>query len=183
MPRLLRALLLAASAIGAGCASPSAPRGDPWRGVDAGLGFSALPNAGLAGSVAKRVRRDATKDWFAQLELTQQFFDYSDVTGDGNPAAGDWTQVQAGLKLLYGPDEKRHWIARFGAVWFEARGEPNIVNHPGEYWGAYVGVGFETRITEHLLIGPELTVMPAYDFDGHHVAIVPQLTWRLLWRF
>ena len=98
------------------------------------------------------------------------------------PSAGDWSQIQSGLKLSFQPKERRHWTLRTGVVWLRAAGEPNLLDEPGDYGGFYVGGGFEAEITEHLTVGPAVVLMPVFMEGSQDLELVPQLTWRFIWR-
>jgi hypothetical protein len=115
-----------------------------------------------------------------ELELTYQFLDDEDFADDGNPGAGDWTQVRGGLKWSLAPESRRRWTHRAGLFWFRALGEPNVLSESGDYLGLYYGFGYETRATENWTFGPELTLLFAAKEGGtDEFALVPQLAWRV----
>jgi hypothetical protein len=183
-PSLLPLLLLIASLFLGACAS-----GGNAPPVLVGVGPSILPNFGVSASAALRLREGRSDGetfggrvaLWSEVEFTQQCYDDTDFTGGARDAAGDWTQLRAGVKFALPSDERRDWTLRTGLVWFEARGEPNIVNQPGNYLGGYLGLGFETALTEHLSAGPELAMLAAFRDGGDDFDLVPQITWRLLW--
>ena len=150
--------------------------------MELGFGPSVLPNLGLSGSVALRVREGTRVSTWIETELTSQFLDDADLADDGNPGAGNWTQLRAGAKFTLPYGERHYATARTGLHWFDARGEPNIIDDPGHYYGTYFGLGFETRVTEHLAMGPELALLPSFATGGGTGHLVPQLAWRILWR-
>src|SRR5688572_29160766 len=147
------------------------------RAPELALAPSFLPNLGLAGSVAVPVRADGP--WRLEARFTDQFLDDKTFADDGNPEAGDWTQLDLGCLRVSAREGKRAWSTRFGLVGFEARGEPNLVEEPGDYWGAYLGVGRFAWFGRELAIGPELTLLAATGPDPF--VLVPQLTWGLRW--
>ncbi len=144
------------------------------------MGPSVLPSLGVSGSAAFEVGELRAGSLWVETELTQQCLDDSDVTDDAHPAAGDWTQLRVGGKLALPSTERRDWTVRAGLVWAEARGEPNVVDRAGDYYGAYLGLGFETALGEHVRAGPELALLSLVEDGGSHVHLVPQLTWRIL---
>lgn len=154
----------------AGC---SAPEGG--RAPRVGLAGSVLPNAGLEAQGSVLLQRRPRVDWRLEASVTQQFYDDSDIVDDGNPEAGDFTQVGLSLRALTAAHERRHWTLRAGPVWFRARGRPNLVDEAGDYLGLRVGVGFETDLSERWSMGPELALITAYG-EGKW-ELVPQLTW------
>ena len=143
---------------------------------------SVLPNIGLALEAGQVFRRTPKATWSFEVETTYQFLDDEDISNDGNPSAGSWVQAQGGVKALLPRSDARSWTVRFGAVWFRAKGEPNIVQKPGDYVGGYGGLGFETRISEHWSMGPELSLMVvSREKTGFNLDVVPQINWHLIW--
>lgn len=167
-------LVLAAFAPGA-CLAPRGAR-EPR----VGLALSALPNLGLEAQGSVRLAVRGETDWRAELAVAEQFLDDENLARDGNPGAGDWTQVGLSLRALTSPAERHHWTARIGAIWFRARGEPNVIDLPGDYVGLRLGLGFETDLGRSWSFGPELALIPAYG-EGEFV-LVPQVTWGVRWR-
>lgn len=167
-------LALALALLAAACRAP-----DPAARPTLGLAASALPNFGLAAEGTYPLARAGSFEVDGALRVTQQFFDDELLADDGFASAGDWTQVELAGVFRRPLDERTAWHVRFGPVWYRARGAPNIVNKPGDYWGVVLGVGFRTRLTENLFMGPELLALPgALDGDW---AITPQLVWGVSW--
>ena len=159
-----------------------APARAPKPDFYAGGGLSLLPNIGAslhAGYVFSRTR---DVEWAAELEGIWQFLDDESFADDGNPAAGDWYQIKAGVLARSAPQARRHLTGRGGFTWFQANGVPNIVEKPGNYYGIYAGVGFETDLTPNLTVGPELTLLVAKGPGALRDGVVPQLGWRITWR-
>lgn len=157
----------------------------PAEGRDLALGasFSALPSIGVALGATQVFDANQERVWAIELEATHQPWDDEDLSDDGNPHAGDWTQIQLGVKRLSNPGGRRHWTQRYGLAWFRARGEPNIVHEEGDYEALYAGFGFETEIGRRVSIGPELSLMAAHREQGSGLVLVPQFNWHLIWRF
>jgi hypothetical protein len=150
------------------------------RGYVGGAG-SLLPNVGarvFGGWVVGGSCREPTS---IEAGLTWQFFDDEAVTDDGNPAAGDWLQADVGIRLTEAYGAAHRSVVRLGASYVHAEGEPNILQFPGDYFGGYAGLGFETDLSESISVGPELTVHALTRNGSFTHGIVPQLTWRLTW--
>ena len=193
LPRPYAVVLPFVALLGA-CAAP--------RVETVALGASLLPNAGLEASVAGPLsfgeRREGVRassadsgaaaadssapdGWLYEWEVnaTQQFLDDEFLADDGAPAAGDWSQAGVSVRAIMNPGDRTRWILRGGLQWFRARGEPNIVDEPGDYFGVRLGLAFETPLTERVSMGPELAVMPSYGGDRDEFRLVPQITWAL----
>ena len=100
----------------------------------------------------------------------------------GRPVDEGWDQVYGGFRVTTSPAARAHWVARGGAAWVRAQGDPEYFDDPGDYGGAYLGVGYVRRLTEHLSTGPALTlygVLPEGSEDDG--GVVPQLAWHLAW--
>jgi hypothetical protein len=151
--------------------------GTACRAPELGLAPSFLPNLGLAASAALPLGE--ASPWRAEARFTDQFVDDKSFADDGNPPAGDWTQLDLGLLWLSEPEESRAWSLRFGVLAFEARGEPNLVEESGDYVGAYCGAGRFWYFGKGFAFGPELTLVAATGPDP--LAIFPQLTWGFRW--
>ncbi len=156
-----------------GCRAPEERR------ADLGLAVSFLPNLGLAGSASAALRTTQTWEWRAEARFSDQFLDDKTFADNGLPEAGDWTQLELGLRARRASEEGRHWVVRFGALGFEARGETNLVDEAGDYLGLYLGAGLETDIGRGFSIGPEFNLIAASGPD--EFALVPQITWGLRW--
>ena len=151
--------------------------------LSVGTSFSALPNIGASLAVGQVYDRSPERTWAFELEGTHQPWDDEDLSDDGNPAAGDITQIQIGVKRSSDPMDWRHWTQRYGVAWFRARGEPNIVQEPGDYEALYAGFGFETHLTESITMGPELSLMLALREKSSSFDFVPQFNWHITWGF
>jgi hypothetical protein len=166
LPTMLRCARLGLGALAVcACHAPSV-----------GLAPSVLPNLGLAGSIA--VPLEERGAWQLEARFTDQWLDDKSFADNGFPEAGNWTQLDVGaLWIEPTPPEESRWSLRFGATAFEARGEPNMVEEPGEYVGAFVGAGRFTLFGGRWLVGPEVTLLFASGEDPR--VIVPQLTWGM----
>jgi len=151
--------------------------------LSVGTSLSALPNIGLSLSAGQVFERDAERTWAFELEGTHQPWDDEDLADDGNPHAGTITQIQMGVKRTSDPMDSRHWTQRYGVGWFRARGEPNIVQEPGDYEVLYAGIGFETHLTKSISMGPELSLMLALREKQSSFDFVPQFNWHITWGF
>ena len=146
-----------------------------------GGGGSFLPNIGVSAHAGYVFRQRANSYMALEAEGIWQFIDDETFVDDGNPAAGDWTQVRVGLKWAdaMGPHTRK--VLRAGATYAKAEGVPNIVQSPGDYFGAYIGAGFETDLNRNWTIGPELSLALVSDsgFSDIDHGLVPQFNWRL----
>jgi hypothetical protein len=147
------------------------------RAPELALAPSFLPNLGLAGAVAAPLRRGGP--WSLEARFTDQFLDDKAFADNTLPAAGNWTQLDLGLRRAGAEEDGRAWSTRLGLVAFEARGEPNLVEQAGDYFGAYWGIGRTTRLGATLAFGPEVTLVAAHGPDPR--VLFPQLTWGLRW--
>ncbi len=152
--------------------------------ISLGTSFSALPNIGYSFTAAQVYDREPERTWSFELEGTHQPWDDEDLSDDGNPAAGDITQIQIGVKRTSDPMDWKHWTQRYGVGWFRARGEPNIIQEPGDYEMVYAGFGFETQLTKSISMGPELSLTAATTEGGKSdIYWVPQFNWHITWGF
>ena len=176
-PVSIAALLLAACL--AGCRSSQSRTDDLF--VDGGLSF--LPQVGVAAGVGMVVRRSESADYALEVEGTYQFIDDQDLIDDGNPEQGPWYQVRLGVKQVFAPQSRRHFVLRYGIVWFEQTGITGIIDRPGNYGGGYVGIGFETDISSRVSVGPELRFIAANGEGDIGWVFVPQLALHVTFRF
>ncbi len=146
---------------------------------DLALAPSFLPNLGVAAAATVPVHRSSGFQWRAEARFTDQFADDKDLADNGMPEAGNWTQLDLGVRLDEVTEERSHWSWRFGAVGFEARGEPNLVDDSGDYLGLYLGLGRFTDFGHGLFLGPEVTLVAAHGPDPR--VFFPQITWGLRW--
>jgi hypothetical protein len=140
---------------------------------------SFIPNVGLGLGAGRVIAQSGFQTLSAEAIGTWQFIDDETFIDDGNPAAGDLYQLRAGFKGVFSPDKRRHWVVRAGGVWFEAGGEPNIVDVPGSYYGVYGSAGIETDVSSCLTMGPEvalLLVTPEGEFSPEPV---PQVNFNV----
>lgn len=174
------------------------PREKPWRGnydwmtmsdrsarwpnAYFGLSGSFLPNLGASFTIGGIYLRTESTKWAWEIEATYQPFDDEIFADDGNPKAGDWWQIQAGVKLASAPHTRRHLTGRWGGVWCWSGKDPNIVEEKGNYFGAYAGIGYEADLTPCFTTGPELSVMLMWHEKGDFV-VVPQFNWHFIWSF
>jgi len=153
------------------------------RDLGATVGFSALPNLGITVGAFQAFRGDELREDALELTSHFQFLDDKDLHDNGDPAAGDFTQFQIGLRRAWTEPLERRWTARGGIAWFRAEGEPNIVQEPGDYLGIYGGIGFEKVLGRGLSIGPDVTLILASRESSGKLDVLPQFTWRVSWRF
>ena len=146
-----------------------------------GLAGSLLPNVGLQVFGGRVIGGRCTAPTSLEAGLTWQFLDDEAFADDGNPEAGNWFQADVGLRFTRSIACARRSVLRVGASYVHAEGDPNILQFPGDYFGGYVGVGFEADLNGSVTIGPDLTVHVLTKDGSFTHGIVPQLTWRLSW--
>jgi len=177
---MFRLLLLAAVVLPVGCKSrvPGYPR--DWY---AGVSFSAIPGVGLAAHGGKVLARPETHDWSAEAMLIRHFLDDEDLADDGNKATGRMTAVRAGFKHATNPGHKIRATYRYGFMFYRATGTPGIVDFPGNYYGAYGSVGFETELSRRWTMGPEFSLAFLEGEGRPGFEIVPTFFWHLIYNF
>jgi hypothetical protein len=146
----------------------------------AGGSFAAIPGVGLAVEGGKVLARPDTFDWSGEAQFVWQFLDDKDLADDGHADHGEAMAVRAGFKHSTNPGHKRHLTLRYGFEYYHATGEPGIVDAPGDYYGAYVGFGFETELSRHWTMGPEIS---AAVLGGEGTEVVPTFFWHLVYDF
>jgi hypothetical protein len=145
-----------------------------------GGSFSAIPAVGLAVEGGKVIARPDTFDWAVEAQGVWQFLDDKDLADDGHASHGEMQAARLGFKHSTSPGAKRHWTLRYGFEYYHASGSPGIVDRPGDYYGAYVGFGFETELSKRWTMGPELS---AAFVGGEGTAVVPTFFWHLVYNF
>jgi len=149
----------------------------------AGGAFSAIPGVGLAAGGGKIFHRGEKHDWAAEAQIVRHFLDDTDFADDDLGAPGRMTAVRAGLKHRMSPGHKRHATVRYGIQFYRATGTPGIVDDPGDYFGPYLGLGFETDLSRRWTMGPEISVAFLEGEGGLGSEIVPTFFWHLFWNF
>ena len=146
-------------------------------------GLSALPQVGASVGAGWRAATPESYDLYVEAEGAVQFLDDTDFNDDGFGGSGTFTQASLGLKHALSPGHKRHVTVRYGVVWFRAPTTPTILDAPGDYVGCYVGLGFETELSERWTMGPEIRVLAVYGTGSQGFDVVPQFVWRLIFKF
>jgi hypothetical protein len=149
--------------------------------VDAGVSF--LPQVGVAAGGGVLLGSSAASEVFLEAEAACQWLDDKGILDDGNEEQGPWWQADVGAKHVLRPEQRRHLVVRYGAVWFRQTGVTGIIDGPGTYWGGFAGVGFETDLSPRLSVGPEVRVLVAQGEGSPGWEIVPQLRLHVVLRF
>ncbi|MHC4549574.1 MAG: hypothetical protein ACYTEZ_12445 [Planctomycetota bacterium] len=150
-------------------------RDSPFYG---GVALAGLPDVGgslVAGQWFSKAT--ARYDFAFELRGTYQRAEDS-ATQDGK-----FFQIQAGVKQVTSPGHRQRWVFRYGATWFRATGDPNILELPGDYFGAFGGVGYEWYLSPRLLVGPEVVVNVVNGEGSTDWELLPQLALNLLFDF
>ncbi|HED65010.1 MAG TPA: hypothetical protein ENJ09_05580 [Planctomycetes bacterium] len=158
--------------------APPTPR-PPRAAPRLGLAPSFLPNLGVQATVDWPVARTDLGDWRIELQLVDQFLDDETFSKDGNPPAGNWTQLALAARLVRSPgaSESVEWFA--GPIFFHARGKPNLVELPGSYLGLRAGVGYQVRLSRGLVMGPEIALVIAHS--SRDTVLFGQVAWGVRW--
>jgi hypothetical protein len=171
---LLSLVLLAA------CRSRVAGHPRDWY---AGASFSAIPGVGLAAGGGKVLARPEMFDWSGEAQFVWHFLDDKDFADDGFSDHGRMTALRAGFKHTTSPGHKRHATCRYGFQYYRATGQPGIVDETGDYYGAYLGLGFETELGAHWTMGPEISVAFMDGAGDRSTEVVPTFFWHLIYDF
>jgi hypothetical protein len=146
--------------------------------VYGGVALSGLPDVGgslIAGQWFSKAT--AKYDFAFELRGTYQRGEDS-LTQDGK-----FFQVQAGAKQITSPGHRSRWAFRYGATWLRATGNPNFIDKPGDYFGAFGSVGYEWYLTPRLLLGPEATINIVNGEGSTDWEFLPQVSLNLLFDF
>jgi len=157
---------------GAGCRTGAS------REVYAGVGPSVLPHVGGTLTAGQFFSTHRERHHFA-FEARATFQGGRDAPGQ----SGRFFQAQAGVRQLVHPDRASHPVVRYGAVWLRATGDPAILSRPGDYLGAYLGIGYEWDLSPHVTVGPELNVLFLEGEGSLGFEVLPQLGFGIFWNF
>lgn len=102
---------------------------------------------------------------------------------DSATQSGGFYQLQMGVKQALSPGHDRRPFLRYGITWFRANGDPALVDDPGDYFGAYGGLGYEWRLGKRWWIGPEATITFANGEAGLGSEFLPQVGVNLILDF
>ncbi|MFI5402524.1 MAG: hypothetical protein ACHQ1G_06270 [Planctomycetota bacterium] len=171
-------LALLATLLFAACQSRVAGYPRDWY---AGGSFAAIPGVGLAVEGGKVLARPEQFDWSGEAQFVWQFLDDKDLADDNRADHGEMLAARAGFKHSTNPGHKRHLTLRYGFEFYRATGDPGIVEQAGDYYGGYVGFGFETELSRHWTMGPELSV--AFLEGEGSFEVVPGFFWHLAYDF
>ncbi|MCK6459809.1 MAG: porin family protein [Planctomycetes bacterium] len=171
----MRAIVLLALLL-VGCRSRVAPPRES--DLYGGVGVVGVPSVG--GQVT-------AGQWFAKSSDKYDFaFELRAVVEAGDDSAtqdGGFYQVQMGVKQVLSPGHDNHLFFRYGLQWFRANGDPAMIDDPGDYFGAYGGVGYEWRLGERWWIGPEATLTLADGEGNLGTEFLPQVGLNLFFDF
>ncbi len=143
-----------------------------------GLGVVGLPSVGGQLTAGQYFSKSWEKYDFA--------FELRGAVEGGDDSAtqdGGFYQVQMGVKQATSPGYDRHLFFRYGLTWFRANGDPAMIDAPGDYFGAYGGVGYEWRLGERWWIGPEATLNVTDGEGGLGGEILPQVGLNVFFDF
>jgi hypothetical protein len=153
------------------------------RDLYAGGAFSAIPGVGFAAEGGKLLRQTEKTDLFLEGMIVRHFWDDTDFADDNLGAPGRMTAARLGVKQTLSPGSKRHATVRYGFQFYRATGAPGIIDDPGDYYGIYGGIGFETELSRRWSMGPEFSVAIMEGSGSLNTVIVPTLFWHLLFNW
>ena len=175
MIRSMRLLLLVALPLAA-CRSRIEPERESE--IYGGLGVVGLPSIGGQLTGGQYFSKSSEKFDFA--------FELRGIAEGGDDSAtqdGGFYQVQMGVKQVGSPGHDNHLFFRYGLTWFRANGDPELIDDPGDYFGAYGGVGYEWRLGERWWIGPEVTLNIAEGEAALGTELLPQVGFNVFLDF
>ncbi|HEX5135648.1 MAG TPA: hypothetical protein VFY93_01660 [Planctomycetota bacterium] len=159
-----------------GCRSRIEP--DRESDVYASVGVAGVPSIG--GQITGG-------QWFSKSSEKYDFaFELRAVVEGGDDSAtqdGGFYQVQMGVKQVLSPGHDNRLFFRYGLQWFRAIGDPATIDDPGDYFGAYGGVGYEWRLGKRWWIGPEATLVIADGEGNLGTEFLPQVGLNLVFDF
>jgi hypothetical protein len=140
---------------------------------------AAGPNLGLGFGAGQVFARDRRAAWSIEMDAVFEPFDDLLLT----EGTGTFAQVRGGFKTSLCPAECRHPTFRMGMTWFRTTAEVStLAASPGDYVGAYVGVGYEWDIGSNFSTGPELSASFVSRERDFEVEILPRLSWHFIWK-
>lgn len=152
-----------------------APRGEVYVGgiVLAGPGF------GGGAEFGQVFARSPAVTW--SFEGAAAWADLSATPFGGNEdQGGSWGQIRGGVKASFNPCGRGHPTARAGLLWFRATQDAEFIDGPGDYFGGYLGLGYEWDVTRWFTTGPEVTVLLAAQEKSVSIVAVPQIQWHFI---
>jgi hypothetical protein len=171
-------VLLILAAVGCRARVPGYPRD-----LYAGIGLSAVPGVGLFAGGGKVFRRHELYDWSVEAQFFRHLLDDKDILDDERGGHGRVSAVRAGFKHATNPGHKRRVTYRYGLQFHRATGTPGVVDDPGDYYGLYASVGFETDLSRRWTMGPEFSVALLEGEGRLPFEIVPTFFWHLIHNF
>ena len=171
----MRLLMLIALVV-AGCRTRIQPERESE--IYGGVGVLGLPSVGGQLTGGQYFSKSGEKFDFAfELRAAIEGGDDS-ATQDGG-----FYQVQMGVKQVASPGHDRHLFFRYGLTWFRANGDPPMIDDPGDYFGAYGGVGYEWRLGKRWWFGPEVLINVADGEGAIGSEFLPQVGLNLSFDF
>ncbi len=154
----------------------SYPRGEVYAGALASLN----PAVGGGLEFGQVFRRSRLATWSFEGRFA--------VQGLGNELRGSssqetFSEVQGGLKASFRPLSRAHPVVRAGASWTRVGGPTHLFGHAGDFYGGYVGLGWEWDITDAFTTGPEVSALVATRQNTFELVAIPQLAWHFIVRF
>jgi hypothetical protein len=173
--------------LGGGACGGSVRAADPSCGCrplgELYLDANATASPGLGGGIGLGQVVARTPRAVLSIEMGTVFQTLEDGTlfGEGE---GDLALLYGGLKASFAPRSCHHLVLRGGATWFRSTADMRFVEAPGDYLGAYLGVGWEWDLGSRVTTGPEAAVsLVTREGGAVDLEWVPRLSWHVVWKF
>ncbi len=154
------------------------PRGEVYGGVS----FLGGPAAGGAVEFGQVFARSNLANW--SFEIEGAFEDLNTpLFGDDGTTGGTWAQAQGGVKASFLPLRRGHPTARAGFTWFRATEDTKFISGADDYFGFYVGAGYEWDVSPLITTGPEVSVVIAAPEKSGDFDVIPQFQWHVIFNF
>lgn len=153
----------------------SACRSATEREIALALSARGLPGAGVGAELSQRLLAADGHRLDFELGVERQ------ELSDEGPGGDDWTRIWAGLRGA--PPAGTGLQVHGGLTWLRSEGETSELSDPGDYGGAYLGLGWLLALGPALDTGPDLSFLYV-DSEGDRSGsgAVFELAWRLVWR-
>jgi hypothetical protein len=170
---------------GSCCLPPARSRSSGLHGYAGGF-VAVLP--GIGAGLEFGVQVGASRCANTYLDFSLQYQDlYEEFIEEDQ--TGKFTNARVGLKWEFNPCGCHHPTLRVGGTWFFASGNPDVIDvsdiavRNGDWFGVYLGLGWEWEINRRLSTGPEASVIFAWDSATGTTGIVPTFMWHFNVRF
>ncbi len=146
------------------------------------LAAMALPSIGGGFGFGQVFSREDGKTWSFEALAGLQSLDDGTLWADSD---GEFGQFRGGVKVAFADRGMGHWVGRAGLAFLRNTGEIQGFSDTGDYFGGYVGIGYEFEINKWLTMGPEisLTVADKEGLSDIDIEVLPQFLWHVIIKF